>query len=211
MKNNLLDCDKAILFLKERGAQPLSAIAAELKITTEGARFQLLKLANEGMVQATTESKGRGRPQQIWSLTPKGHAGFPDTHAELSAKLIQKMRDTLGNNALQQVIDANTSENIDRYKNKLEQADNLEERVKKLAEMRDQEGYMACFEKDAEGFLLIENHCPICMAATACQELCKAELKTFQTLLGDKVSVERVDHIASGARRCAYRIEENKK
>jgi predicted ArsR family transcriptional regulator len=44
-------------------------------------------------------------------------------------------------------------------------------------------------------FLLIENHCPICAAASACQGLCREELILFSSVLGNDVSVERTDHI----------------
>lgn len=206
MKNNMGEVDKALFFLKTRGPQPLTVIAAELGITTEGARFQLLKLATEGMVVAHNESKGRGRPQQIWSLTEAGQARFPDTHAELTVKLILKMRETLGQQALDDVIDANTKDNIDRYTEEMQGAKDLEDRVKALAAIRDSEGYMAEYRRDGEGFLLIENHCPICAAATICQNFCKSELKTFESALGKGVSVKRIDHIVSGARRCAYSI-----
>lgn len=40
-------------------------------------------------------------------------------------------------------------------------------------------------------FLLIENHCPICAAATACTGLCEQELTIFQSVLGENVKVER--------------------
>jgi predicted ArsR family transcriptional regulator len=65
---------------------------------------------------------------------------------------------------------------------------------------------MAEYQKDDEGYLFIENHCPICAAATICQSFCRSELKTFQTLFGEEVDVTRIDHIVAGARRCAYRI-----
>ena len=47
---------------------------------------------------------------------------------------------------------------------------------------------------------------PICVAATACQGFCRAELDTFREVLGPDVSVEREEHIVQGDRRCAYRI-----
>lgn len=65
---------------------------------------------------------------------------------------------------------------------------------------------MASVVKDAGGFLLIENHCPICAAAAACQGLCRSELAVFRAVLGSDVVVDRVDHILAGARRCAYRV-----
>ncbi len=77
----------------------------------------------------------------------------------------------------------------------------------RLAELRSVEGYMAAWSADADGgFTLVENHCPICAAATACQGFCRAELEVFRAVLGDGVSVERTDYILAGARRCAYRI-----
>lgn len=206
MKTTLSDNEKALRILKTRGPQPLSAIAKEMDVTTEGARFHLLKLEKEGLVQATKEAKGRGRPKHIWSLTEKGHNRFPDTHAELTVKLITKMRETLGEEAVDKVIEANQESGIDAYSEELKDLDDLESKVAKLAEIRAREGYMAEYEKDEEGYLLIENHCPICTAAKLCQGFCRAELNTFRTVLGDDVKVERVSHIIAGARRCAYRI-----
>lgn len=206
MNNNLAENERAIWLLKTRGPQPLAAIAIELGITVEGARFQLLKLANEGLVQATTESKGRGRPQQIWGLTSAGHAKFPDTHAELTVKILNTMRDTLGQAAIQTVIDANEKNGILKYKADLKGLTDLESKVRQLAEVRNREGYMAEYKKEDDGYLLIENHCPICAAATVCQGFCQSELNTFKVVLGKGVSIKRIDHILAGARRCAYKI-----
>lgn len=206
MNNNPAENERAIWLLKTRGPQPLTAIAIELGITVEGARFQLLKLANEGLVQATTESKGRGRPQQIWGLTSAGHAKFPDTHAELTVKILNTMRDTLGQAAIQTVIDANEKNGILKYKADLKGLTDLESKVRQLAEVRNREGYMAEYKKEDDGYLLIENHCPICAAATVCQGFCQSELNTFKIVLGKGVNIKRIDHILAGARRCAYKI-----
>lgn len=206
MKIKLPDNERAIWILKTKGPQPLTILAKEMNVTTEGARFQLLKLAGDGLVSSITESKGRGRPQQIWSLTPLGNSRFPDTHAELTVKLIQKTREILGEEALQAIIDANTQEGKIKYNNAVTGINDLEGKIKTLAQIRDQEGYMASYIKDGEGFLLIENHCPICAAATICQGFCKSELETFQSVLGNNVKIHRIDHILAGAQRCAYRI-----
>lgn len=206
MKINLPENEKVLWILKMRGAQPLATLSAELQITTEGARFQLLKLANEGLVQAATLSKGRGRPQQIWSLTALGHARFPDTHAELTVRLIQKMRETLGEEALAAVIEGNGKEGAAHYLLELKGVTDLGERVRGLAKIRDREGYMTEYKKDKEGHWLIENHCPICAAAQVCQGFCQSELNTFRTIFGKGIKVERVDHLLAGARRCAYLI-----
>ncbi|HCF25674.1 MAG TPA: MarR family transcriptional regulator, partial [Cyanobacteria bacterium UBA11049] len=55
-------------------------------------------------------------------------------------------------------------------------------------------------------FLLTENHCPICAAATACMGLCSKELEVFQLLLGENALIERSEHIVAGARCCTYQV-----
>jgi predicted ArsR family transcriptional regulator len=52
----------------------------------------------------------------------------------------------------------------------------------------------------------VENHCPICAAATACQGFCRSELAIFREMLGPTCDIERTEHIIQGARRCAYLI-----
>ncbi|MGZ8291117.1 MAG: helix-turn-helix transcriptional regulator, partial [Telluria sp.] len=80
--------------------------------------------------------------------------------------------------------------------------------VAALAHARDAEGYMADTEVRPDGsVLLVENHCPICAAATECQSFCRSELEIFQRVLGDGCSVERSEHLLSGARRCVYVIK----
>lgn len=198
--------NKFLMLLKTRGALTASAIAQELGMTKEGARLQLLKYTDEGLIEAANESTGVGRPKQFFSLTAAGHAKFPDTHAELTVKLISMIRSTLGDNALQSVMDASEQTGRDKYMLELEPVDELEERIAKLTEIRSREGYMAEYSKDEDGYLLVENHCPICAAATSCQGFCSGELNVFRFVLGEKVVVNRLDHIVSGDRRCSYRI-----
>lgn len=206
MKNELPDSERAVSILKTKGPKSVKELAAEMNITTEGARFHLMKLEKEGLVKSESVAEGRGRPKQIWSLTEKGHDRFPDAHADLTANLISMMRETLGQNAVDDVIRTHEQKTLSRYSQELEDIDTLEERVVKLAEIRSQEGYMAEYEEDEEGFILIENHCPICTAAKACQGFCRSELNIFQKVLGEEVEIERTEHVIKGARRCAYRI-----
>ena len=79
-------------------------------------------------------------------------------------------------------------------------------RVRRLAELRSAEGYLAEAVTDGQDMLLLEHHCPICDAASTCQGLCRAELDLFRETLGDDVTVERTQHVLSGDLRCAYRI-----
>jgi predicted ArsR family transcriptional regulator len=205
MYNELPDHERALTILKTEGPQSVKQLARQLNITVEGARFHLVKLEKDALVKSESVAEGRGRPKQIWSLTKKGHDRFPDTHAALTVNLIDMMRDTLGDEALDRVIDEHEERTLDRYRQEMEGTD-LEERVAELVEIRSREGYMAEYHKEGEDFIFVENHCPICSAAKVCQGFCRAEINVFRVVLGEDVQIERTEHIIAGARRCAYRI-----
>src|SRR5262249_20712113 len=92
--------DRLLLLLKTPGPHTAADLGAVLGVTGEAARQQLLKLAADGLVEATAAPHGVGRPAQVWGLTEKGHARFPDTHAELTVQLLQAVRSELGEKAL---------------------------------------------------------------------------------------------------------------
>ncbi|TWB17171.1 transcriptional regulator [Nitrospirillum amazonense] len=200
--------NRILLLLKTEGPQPTATLAAALGITGEAARQQLSRMAEDGLVVSVGEGPaGRGRPRQLWRLTAAGHNQFPDGHAALTTTLLSTLVAQLGAGALDAVIAAREAETLARYRAELADAPDLPERVRRLAAIRSAEGYMAdSWMMDDGSWLLVENHCPICAAATACAGFCRSELETFRALLG--AQVERTEHIPQGARRCAYRIIE---
>lgn len=200
--------EEILLKLKQRGPQSARTLAEALAITPMGVRQHLAILADQGLVAEGAEQKqGRGRPVRPWQLTDQGHGRFPDGHSQISVELIAAVRDTFGDEGLDQLISKRTDQTYAHYRRALEQHGSLPARLRKLADIRSSEGYMAEVERvDTGEWLLIENHCPICAAAKACQGFCRSELETFQKLLGEQATVERTDHILHGARRCAYRV-----
>lgn len=198
--------EKIMLALKMRGAQTAAAIGEHLGTTGEAVRQQLVRLAEEGLVAPHSVSQGVGRPAQFWDLTEAGNKRFPDTHADLTVQLLHSVRTILGDDALDTLIAHRETETRRQYQARLKDL-SLDQRVKELADIRSAEGYMANAEKREDGsWLLIENHCPICAAADACQGFCRSELQVFRAVLGPDVSVNRTEHILAGARRCAYVI-----
>jgi predicted ArsR family transcriptional regulator len=198
--------DRFLVLLKTRGPQTAADLGKAAGVTAEAARQQLVRLAADGLAVATAEPRGVGRPAQVWGLTEAGNARFPDAHAELTAQLIGAIRAQLGEAVLDRLIDSRSAESRAAYAAALAGAADLGERVARLAEARTREGYMAESRKEGDGYVMVENHCPICVAATACQGFCRAELDTFRAVLGPDVSVERTEHIVQGDRRCAYRV-----
>ena len=193
--------------LKRDGAAQAADLAASIGVSPMAVRQHLYALRDEGLVGYEEQARPRGRPAKLWRLTEAADRYFPDAHAELTVGLLQSMRHAFGEAGLNRLLSLRAREQADAYAGRMAGRQGLRERLDALAAIRTEEGYMAEIREDGEGgFLLIENHCPICRAAAACTGLCVAELLVFRAVLGPEVAIERGDHILAGARRCAYRV-----
>ncbi|QDL53702.1 helix-turn-helix transcriptional regulator [Rhodoferax aquaticus] len=197
-----------ILFLiKTRGPATAQQLALALNLTSMGARRHLETWQDKGLLQAEDRADKVGRPARYWMLTDAGHARFPDRHSDLTLQLIAQVRSLFGEAGLDQLISAREKASEASYAQRMQGTSTLAERVEALAQVREEEGYMAHAEVLPDGgFLLVENHCPICAAAKECQGFCRSELAVFRTALGPQAQVERVDHVLAGGQRCAYAI-----
>jgi predicted ArsR family transcriptional regulator len=197
--------EKILFFLKTKGPQTAAQIAKRLGVTPMAVRQHLYALSDEGDVQFVDERRKVGRPARIWSLTPETASHFPDSHSELAVGILHAARSAFGAEGMTRLIEQRTAEQGERYAERMKGKRGLEAKIAELAAIRDEEGYMTEWTREADGtFTLVENHCPICAAAETCQDLCRGEIELFRQLLG--ADIERKEHILSGQRRCLYRI-----
>ena len=196
-----------VQLLKTEGALDSTSLGRRLKLTPMAVRQHLYALQDEKLVTSEQRPVPRGRPAKFWTLTPDAARLFPDAYAELSVALLSAVEDTFGANGMQRLLDARLTRQQTDYAARIPKALPLEKKLQRLAQLRTAEGYMAEVRREGKGvFVLVENHCPICAAATACQGFCTSELDLFRSILGPDVQVERTEHIVGGDRRCAYRV-----
>ncbi|MEF1254522.1 helix-turn-helix transcriptional regulator [Vibrio sp. M260112] len=198
--------DLILQTIKKDGAVTAKQLAEQLNMTTMGARQHLQSLQKDGFLSFEDLKVKVGRPTRHWSLTPQGHAQFADRHSELTIQVIEAVETLFGAEGVQKVANEREAKTLANYQAELSHCPDVLSKLTKLVELRKQEGYMAELEQTPQGYVLIENHCPICKAATRCPSLCQSELNVFQSLLGKDVSIERSEHIIQGQRRCVYSI-----
>ncbi|MFC3531275.1 helix-turn-helix transcriptional regulator [Vogesella facilis] len=192
-------------WLKTAGAQTVQQLAAHSGLSGMGVRKQLQQLQVQGLVACESRREGVGRPAQYWLLTAAGHAVFPDRHGELSAQLLQLLGEQLGAAGLEALIAARAQQVELRYQQALTACE-PGERLQQLATLRSEDGYMAQVQQQGADWLLLEHHCPICAAASACPAFCRTELQQFRRLFAGVAEVERSEHLLAGGQRCVYRI-----
>jgi len=197
---------KIIELLKTQGPLTAKVLAQELNVTTMGVRQHMLALEESGEVMFKDEKAPRGRPTRFWSLTQKTNSHFADRHDELTVQLIDSVIAVFGDDGLDKLITNREESSMRSYRLALADRYGVQEKLQTLAKIRSDEGYMATVEQEGDFFWLLENHCPICAAATKCTNFCRSELQLFQSLLSDVAVISREEHIVEGARRCAYKV-----
>jgi predicted ArsR family transcriptional regulator len=209
-EGGLGDSKRRIIDQLKRNSQCVAPeLADRLGISEAAVRLHLAELETRGLVAQTPgAAAGRGRPPKLWSLTDLAQELFPDRHGDLTVELVAAIRAAFGEDGMDAVLAARAERQAAVLSAVVPADGPLTDRVEALAAQRSREGYVAEVGVDeATGdLLLVEHHCPVCEAATACQGLCRTELDLFQRALGPDVDVERTQHLLSGDERCVYRI-----
>jgi len=200
--------EQILALLKKHGKLTLKDFAERLSLTTMGVRQHLHNLESDELIEFEDKSMGRGRPTRFWNLTQKSNEHFEDRHEILTVQLIESVQSVFGEKGLDNLIAHREKQSFELYKQALDKQKTIKTKLEKLAKLRSDEGYMATVEKtESDNYILIEHHCPICHAATHCQNFCRSELNLFQDLFEGIANVKRSEHIVAGETRCVYEVD----
>ena len=194
---------RILQLLKMRAGMTVSQLADALHISQMGIRQHLAILEADGLVEYHPEKQGRGRPPHIYRLTDAANGLFPTTYANFAVGLMNEVAKFNGPGFINKVFRGRMKAQLQTYQLRL-QGKNLSERVKELARIRDEEGYMARFDENEDDYVLIEHNCPIAAIAQEYPHVCEIETALFRQSLGAKVV--REEHLMQGSHRCCYRI-----
>ena len=190
--------------LKKRGEASAEEMASALDITVSGVRQHVAVLRAAGFVEHAA-AKGRpGRPRHLHRLTPQAEAFFPKTYGDLTNELLAYLSDE-DPAALERMFERRRSRRVHDARARLA-GKPFEARVAELATILDEDGYLADFERRADGvFVITEHNCAILDVARRFGHACSTEISFIREVLSD-ARVERVDHMMAGAHVCRYEV-----
>jgi len=197
--------------LRRDGAATPDQLASGIGASRTGVLQQLRALEATGFVSRQTVRHGVGRPRHLYDITAEAQELFPSNYGGLAAGLLSAI-DAVGGEALvEQVFIARRRQIGDRVKRELDDlvgaTASLSDRVRALAIIQDQQGYLADAILGSDGKIRLREHnCAILDVARGGRAACDAELELFREVLG--ADVVRETHIAAGDRCCTYRIVE---
>ena len=200
-----------LLRLRIDGPSSPDQLATRLGASRTGVLQQLRGLEAAHLVSRQTVRHGVGRPRHLYDITPDAQDLFPANYDGLAAGLLAAIEAIGGDDLLEQVFAARRRQLGDRVRDDLgERLTNgapLLDRVRELAVIQANNGYLATASVDPDGAIrLVEHNCAIYHVAEGSPAACAAELELFSEVLG--ADVVREQHIASGDRCCSYRISE---
>jgi predicted ArsR family transcriptional regulator len=198
-----------LLRLRQHGPASPDQLAVHLGASRTGVLQQLRALESAALVSRQTVRHGVGRPRHLYDVTPDAQELFPSNYDGLAAGLLAAVDAIGGETLLEEVFAARRRQIADRVRRRmgarLPPGATLGDRVRELAAIQDEQGYLAAVEVDSTGAIrLIEHNCAIYHVAKGNPAACRAELDLFSEVLG--ASVVRDSHIAAGDRCCSYRV-----
>jgi len=198
-----------LLILKREGPATMARLASEIKITKEAVRQQLAMLHQEGWVKKDLlkEKKVRsGRPTVRYTLTPVGDHVFPKAYDELAVEILETLGQTLGTDAMRQLLSNLTETRVKKWQGLLE-GKTLAEKLKALKGLYLAKDPFTSVSKAPDGFRLVEGNCPFLNVASQQPALCSVTVSTLTQLLG--VKVVREERFQSGHGRCVFHVHKN--
>lgn len=197
--------ERVVHLLRAHGRVNADELARYLGVSKQCVRKHLDVLERDGYVEHNPERKERGRPSNIYRLTAKATTElFPKRYDLLAKSVLQQVKSVWGERGLNTIFCGCADEMVARFKPHLKGL-GFDARVRRLAELLDEEGYDAELEKLGDGsYVLSEWNCPLTDVARDYRQLCERELQVYRELL--ETEVFRESRIAGGASRCIYRV-----
>jgi predicted ArsR family transcriptional regulator len=206
---------KILYYLKVMQQAQLKDLAEAMKISRMAVHKHLAVLQERGLVESIEVRKGVGRPRMLYQLTRDCKRVFPKTYSAVAVCALDFIERNMGKEGVEKILRERQSELYDKYYPRLKDLP-FDAKVKELARIRDEEGYIAESKKrgrqkggggGSNTYVLLEYNCPVLEIAEKHGEACSTEVELFEKLLDAKV--EATHRAANGDRVCRFEIKDN--
>jgi predicted ArsR family transcriptional regulator len=200
--------DAVARLILERGPQSAAALAEQLCLSAAAIRRHIDALVADGLLSEgearPVAHRGRGRPARVYALTDSGRAAFPHAYDDLANTALRYLRTTGGDRAVVAFAEHRARTLEAALAAEVGAEASTTARVEALAGSLTANGYAATTEAGMAGVQLCQHHCPVAHVAAEFPELCEAETRAFERVLG--TYVQRLATIAHGDGVCTTNV-----
>jgi predicted ArsR family transcriptional regulator len=179
-----------IELLKKHGALPVSEIASHTGASYMATKAHCDQLAECGYLhRARLPRTEVGRPEIFYSLSAKADALFPQAGAAFALDLLEELRAMHGESAPERMLFQMFAKTAAAWGRPLESYASCHEKARKLAEMRNKEGYASAYVQDSSGDgNIVEHHSPLQWIFDRYPRCIAMEQRMIEKLLGCPVT-----------------------
>ena len=153
----------------EHGPSSAVTLAERLDLTAAGIRRHLEHLVNDGLLHSRPErivgERRRGRPAQVYELTPRGRERFANTYDDLATELLSFLSETGGEEAVLAFARHRWDQRREHYLSIVADLPH-EAKATALAQALSEDGYPSSVINGSGGEQICQHHCPVANVRT---------------------------------------------
>ncbi|MCE9630981.1 MAG: winged helix-turn-helix transcriptional regulator [Planctomycetia bacterium] len=183
------DSDAAVVdLLRGDAVLGIGELAGQLGVTATAVRQRLDRLMRAGIVERKAESRPRGRPAHVYSLTAAGRRLGGDNFRDLAMVLWREIRSVREPSVRQGLLNRIAGSLADVYREQVS-GQTPTERLTSVAAILGERGVSCVVEQGAALPVLTSYSCPYPDLAEQDRSICAAERLMLQDLVGAAVQL----------------------
>jgi predicted ArsR family transcriptional regulator len=208
MSNQETNTRKTIItILRTEGPMSAGDLASRIGITEMAIRRHIATLERDNLIFPTTIRQPMGRPAKVYQLTEEADELFPKNYHSLMLDILEDIVRVDGKEKIKRIFDQR-EERLASQLSELLAGKTLEEKVQALAELQNNKGYLAKWNRKEDGsYEIVEYNCPIAQVSKVYPETCACETNVFRRALGTDVTREQC--LAEGGGCCVFKIQQS--
>ena len=168
-----------------------------------GIKQHCICLERDGYLDTWRRPKGMGRPEKAYRLTDGAREFFPSRYPQFSLQILESVREIYGTLGPEKILHNIYKAETQRYEIKLQKLEG-ESRCRGLAQLREEDGYMAeySFDNSSRAHKITEFNSAILDCLESFPMIRDYERQMFEKIL--RIKVKRDEERIAGLYRCTY-------
>lgn len=199
--------ERVLRYIKQEGKASVKGLTEEIGITPMAIRGHLNKLEREALIKVNTVRQKLGRPLQIFALTEKGDALFPQDYGRFAVEILSDLKELDGGKTLELVVKKREERIITLLKTEFEGSKNASERMERYTQYVDRHGNMPRLEVlGPKSFVLYINNCSLKTVVDQFPLCCDSEVRIIQALFPE-AKIQKTKSLRNHDKNCCYQFE----
>ena len=196
--------DRIMQTLLTHPSATISELAEAVEINTISVRHHLTNLQAEGLIQASEERHGVGRPRLVYSLTDSGQEKFPTRYMSLTNRLLEQLKSSLSKEEMDNLFSRMATSLAEDQLEKIKKLP-FEKKLDAIKKTLGEDGFMIEWTKVDGEYHIVESSCPFYHVGQSHPEVCVMDKTLISTLLS--MPIDKIQCVLDGDVHCKYVIK----